>query len=86
MLGAMLGQVSCMGQAVAGSSWEGWESFRGDSSLDFEGRTGFVKKGQVESANWGPSLHHDTEVPKSSVFGEQPVNQASSVWVNEVRR
>ena len=54
--------------------------------MDFEGRMGFVKKGQVESANWGPSLHHDTEVPKSSVFGEQPVNQASSVWENEVRR
>ena len=28
MLRAMLGQARCMGQAVAGSSWEGWESFR----------------------------------------------------------
>lgn len=54
MLRAMLGQVRCMGQAAADSPWEGWESFRGESILDFEGRVGLLKKGQVESACvWG---------------------------------
>ena len=43
-----------MGQAAADSPWEGWESFRGESILDFEGRVGLLKKGQVESACvWG---------------------------------
>lgn len=54
MFRAMLGQVRYMGQAVDDSSWEGWESFRGESILDFEGRMGLLKKGQVESACvWG---------------------------------
>lgn len=43
-----------MGQAAADSPWEGWESFRGESILEFEGRVGLLKKGQVESACvWG---------------------------------